>query len=98
MNRMIRVWRRMSIFANPGMLFQTDTSYFSRLVISHHHEEFRPTLQADLERDLSYGQVVSHERGDWILAPTRVCVKKNLESRQIIFGPATRKRRSVPDQ
>jgi len=50
MNRMTRVWRRMRTFANPGMLFQTETSYSSRLVILPDPREVQADPQADLEQ------------------------------------------------
>ena len=66
----MRVWRKRRIFANPGMLFQTDESYSSRLVIFARSRGVQADPQADLEWNLSYGQVVSSERDDQILAST----------------------------
>jgi hypothetical protein len=45
MNRIIKVWRKMMTFANPGMLLQTDTSFSSRLVILPDPKESKPTLK-----------------------------------------------------
>jgi len=42
---MTTVWRRMMIFENPGMLFQRETSYSSRLVILPDPERCRLTLK-----------------------------------------------------
>jgi hypothetical protein len=66
MNKMTRNWTRMRTFANPGILFQIETSYSSRLVILPDPEESILTLTL-IWREPSYGQLVSSERDHWIL-------------------------------
>ncbi|TMI16093.1 hypothetical protein E6H35_00780 [Candidatus Bathyarchaeota archaeon] len=50
MNKITTNWRRMRTFANPGILFQTETSYSSPVVILPDSRGVQADPQVDLER------------------------------------------------